>query len=331
MTGYTEAIREWAARTDDAGEVENPDGIGEVGLGESEAGRRLAVRFTLRVEDESVVEARYQVFGCGFTIAAAAAVASWVRGATLDEVAKMRFSDIDAILGGLPPERAYCADFALRSLQAAVESVRNRGEVVRRAADQQEDDHTVVMNDALYRLLMLSPAPVGILSEDRHFFASVFASAEGVQAGGHPGIGLTAEEVDALLTHYFPAVDRDLIPHALLFGDGLGIAEDVYAVIEPHISAGEKGPAHWLARIISVRTEIPGHLWVSIGLRERPELGGTIKRILPGLFAANSQNMRWKRYLFREICHRNGGVLCKSPNCGVCSDYELCFPKGEEA
>ena len=41
--------------------------------------------------------------------------------------------------------------------------------------------------------------------------------------------------------------------------------------------------------------------------------------------AANHQGMRWKRYLFKELCNRKGGLLCKSPNCGVCSDYAFCF------
>ncbi len=40
--------------------------------------------------------------------------------------------------------------------------------------------------------------------------------------------------------------------------------------------------------------------------------------------------MRWKRFFFKTVCDLNGGLMCKSPNCGVCSDYALCFaPEGE--
>jgi nitrogen fixation protein NifQ len=48
------------------------------------------------------------------------------------------------------------------------------------------------------------------------------------------------------------------------------------------------------------------------------------------LAAANSQNMRWKRYLFKQVCELGGGMMCKSPNCGECSDYSICFPDPDE-
>jgi len=50
-----------------------------------------------------------------------------------------------------------------------------------------------------------------------------------------------------------------------------------------------------------------------------------IRRHLPTLAAANNKGMRWKRYLFKQVCEMNGGMMCKSPNCGDCSDYTLCF------
>ncbi|MFO7765697.1 MAG: nitrogen fixation protein NifQ, partial [Pelovirga sp.] len=62
-----------------------------------------------------------------------------------------------------------------------------------------------------------------------------------------------------------------------------------------------------------------------MGLFERAELGAAIKRHLPALFAANHQGMRWKRFFYKQICEQNGGMLCKSPVCGECSEYELCF------
>jgi nitrogen fixation protein NifQ len=65
-----------------------------------------------------------------------------------------------------------------------------------------------------------------------------------------------------------------------------------------------------------------------MGLFERPQLSAAIHRHLPALFAANGKNMRWKRFFFKQVCDLNGGLMCKTPNCGECSDYALCF--GEE-
>jgi nitrogen fixation protein NifQ len=66
-----------------------------------------------------------------------------------------------------------------------------------------------------------------------------------------------------------------------------------------------------------------------MGLLERPQLTAAIARHLPSLAAANDKGMRWKRYFFREICNHSGGLLCKSPSCGACSDYALCFAREE--
>jgi nitrogen fixation protein NifQ len=85
----------------------------------------------------------------------------------------------------------------------------------------------------------------------------------------------------------------------------------------------------WLAHILAARAALPGHLWIAMGLFERPQLTAAIRRYLPSLAVANHQNMRWKRYLYKQVCERNGVVICKAPNCGVCSDYALCFAVDE--
>jgi nitrogen fixation protein NifQ len=66
-----------------------------------------------------------------------------------------------------------------------------------------------------------------------------------------------------------------------------------------------------------------------MGLFERPELTSSIQRHLPGLISANHKNMRWKRFLFKQVCDRNEGNMCKTPNCVDCSDYTLCFAGDE--
>ena len=54
MTGYTDTIRRYAIDARRVGTLEHADGTGEVGLGADEAGKRLAVRFALRVRNNFV-------------------------------------------------------------------------------------------------------------------------------------------------------------------------------------------------------------------------------------------------------------------------------------
>ncbi len=67
------------------------------------------------------------------------------------------------------------------------------------------------------------------------------------------------------------------------------------------------------------------HLWQSLGLDERPILSRLIGFYFPRLHAGNVNNMRWKRYFYKQLCERGGDYLCKAPNCAQCTSYKECF------
>lgn len=332
MQGYTDHIRHYAMDNRFTGELSDADGVGEVGLGSQEAGKRLAVRFTLKLTDQQIETIRFKVFGCGFTIAACAAAAELAQGRSLNEVRNYSPTIIDQALGGLPEERNYCAELAVQALQAAVASAETDRKPVQ-ASISPEDEHgpRLTPDNPVYRALVDSVAPDGIPQEDRQLFACVLAVTNQEPALLQPSLNLSPRMLTALLLRAFPGIDR-----LQLFGDQqLKTAsppeinpqlEELLARFIPDDSWG------WgcfcsmaLAKILAARAAHPGHLWIAMGLFERQDLTAAIARHLPALIAANSQGMRWKRFLFKQICDLNGGVMCKSPVCGDCSDYALCF------
>ncbi len=332
MIGYTETIRKYAADDRWVGILDPADGTGEVGLDAGETGRRLAVRFTLRRQEDRVKEIRFQVFGCGFTIAACAAAAELSDGRSLDDALAIDAATINTTLGGLPEERSYCATLAIEALHAAVRSACSDSAVLS-VSSTSEEDHgpRVSADDPTYQALMATPAPAGVAGEDRHLFACLLAVAAAEPFETTEALGLTRQELASLLKIYFPGVDPSLLaprPDSALQAPPEANV-DVLSILFSHVpkdgSGQEIQTALWLVRILAARAAHPGHLWVAMGLFERPELTASIRRHLPSLAAANNQGMRWKRYLFKQVCDQNGGTLCKSPNCGVCSDYALCF------
>ena len=335
MTGYTDIIRHYAMDDRFSGELPDPDGVGEVGLDAGEAGKRLAVRFMLRVAGGQVAAVRFQVFGCGFTIAACAAAAELAEGGTLEDVAAIDAAAIDAALGGLPGERGYCAELATEALQGAVAGARDGSRAVRhatRAPSETAHGPRITAGDPVYRDLMGSRAPTGVAAEDRHLFACLLAVAAGEPFPAAAALGLGKGELDAVLNRYFPDARRDLLNRAAETGATRpppAPNPDVLALLLDHAAGGNRRESTWLARIVAARSTLPGHLWVAMGLFERPELSGAIRRHLPTLATANAGNMRWKRFVFKQVCDLGGGVLCKAPNCGVCSDYALCFAEEE--
>lgn len=336
MTGYTDTIRRWATDTRRSGPLRGADGTGEVGLGEEEAGTRLAVRFAIRVQGGAVATARFEVFGCGFTIAACAAATELAEGRALDAVQAITAGDIDAALEGLPAGRGYCAELAAEALHAAVAGARSGTRAVQAAVNPlEEHGPRVSADDPVYRALTNIPVPAGVAPGDRHLFACLLAVAAGEPFGLAEALGLTPADVDAILGAYFPTADRSLLADRPppTGGPPPEHNDEVLAILLAHVPQDADGndlPAStWLARILATRAAHPGHLWTAMGFFERPELTAAIRRHLPALAAANDEGMRWKRYLFKQVCDMNGGVMCKSPNCGVCSDYALCFESEE--
>lgn len=71
------------------------------------------LRLTALVEDGLIREAAFQVRGCTASIACASALAEWLQGRRLEEVAREDVAVIvEALVGGLPAESKHAARLA---------------------------------------------------------------------------------------------------------------------------------------------------------------------------------------------------------------------------
>ncbi|MFO7813339.1 MAG: nitrogen fixation protein NifQ, partial [Pelovirga sp.] len=178
-----------------------------------------------------------------------------------------------------------------------------------------------------YRQLMKSSCAADIVAADRHLFACLLVIMEQEKSSPAIALGLSSQQFTGLCRHYFPAIEFGVDGSK----DSSAVSSDpeLLNLLLGYVSTTDEATSALsgtlLAQILAARAARPGHLWVAMGLFERAELGATIKRHLPTLFAANNQGMRWKRFFYKQICEQQGGMLCKSPVCGECSEYELCF------
>ncbi len=67
------------------------------------------------------------------------------------------------------------------------------------------------------------------------------------------------------------------------------------------------------------------HLWHDLGMPERPRLTALFNDYFPVLSDKNVKSMRWKRFLYRQLCENGGDYVCRSPSCEQCSSYSECF------
>jgi nitrogen fixation NifU-like protein len=105
-----------------AGVMRDPDGVGE---GEYPECMDLA-RFYLRVRGGRVVEARFQTYGCGPTVAASSAATELVANRWLEDLCDLSEAAIEEAVGGLPEPRRHAADVVARAMRAAARDARQR-------------------------------------------------------------------------------------------------------------------------------------------------------------------------------------------------------------
>ena len=67
------------------------------------------------------------------------------------------------------------------------------------------------------------------------------------------------------------------------------------------------------------------HLWQDLGFESRAELSALMAHWFPALVARNHADMKWKKFLYKQLCEREELFICKAPSCTECSDRPLCF------
>jgi NifU-like protein involved in Fe-S cluster formation len=113
---YSPEIADHIANPRNVGEVENPSGTGDV-TNEACMDR---LRLTIRVEGDTLIEAKVQAKGCPPTIAAASALTELIKGRRVSELEQMSRKDVVDALGRLPSTKMHCAVLAIEALRAAI-------------------------------------------------------------------------------------------------------------------------------------------------------------------------------------------------------------------
>lgn len=165
---------------------------------------------------------------------------------------------------------------------------------------------------------------IGLPNDD--LFAKMLSS-QATGSGMLPfGLGLKPEAFSDLLLRHFPLsgplfeLDSDKWP------DEARVAErqDLIDLMVEHRARLDESEI-WMAHIVAAACLGGDHLWQDLGLWNRADLSSLFTENFPALAAKNVRDMKWKKFLYKQLCQREGVYVCRSPSCEACADYANCF------
>lgn len=119
---YNDTVLDHFRNPRNAGEIENPSGVGEVG----NAACGDIMRIAIEVEDERIVDVKFKTFGCGAAIASSSMATEMVKGKTIEEALAVTNKHVVEALGGLPKPKIHCSVLAEEALHLAIEDYRSK-------------------------------------------------------------------------------------------------------------------------------------------------------------------------------------------------------------
>ena len=117
MALYRDTVMDHFMNPRNAGEIENPDGVGEVG--NPLCGDMMT--FYIKVDGGRLSEVKFKTFGCGAAIAVSSMISEMAVGRTLEEAMEITRESVADRLGGLPEQKMHCSNLGADALHKALE------------------------------------------------------------------------------------------------------------------------------------------------------------------------------------------------------------------
>ncbi len=113
---YSEKVMDHFANPRNVGEIENADGIGEVG--NAKCGDIM--KMYLKINGGIIEDVKFKTFGCGAAVATSSMATELIKGKSIEEALKLTNKAVIEALDGLPPAKIHCSVLAEEAMKAAI-------------------------------------------------------------------------------------------------------------------------------------------------------------------------------------------------------------------
>ena len=138
MALYSEKVMDHFRNPRNVGQIDDADGIGEVG--NAKCGDIM--RMYIKVDDDSkvITDIKFNTFGCGSAIATSSMATELIIGKPVDQALALSNSAVVEALDGLPTHKIHCSVLAEQAVRAAVKDYYDKKGIAYDPADFPEED-----------------------------------------------------------------------------------------------------------------------------------------------------------------------------------------------
>lgn len=116
MMLYSDKVMDHFTNPRNVGEIENADGIGEVG--NAKCGDIM--KMYIKVDKNVITDVKFKTFGCGAAVATSSMATEMIKGKSIDDALKLTNQAVVEALEGLPPVKIHCSVLAEQAMKSAI-------------------------------------------------------------------------------------------------------------------------------------------------------------------------------------------------------------------
>ena len=113
---YSDKVFDHFSNPRNVGEIENADGVGEVG--NAKCGDIM--KMYIKVDNGIISDVKFKTFGCGAAVATSSMATELIKGKSIDDALKLTNKAVMEALDGLPPVKLHCSVLAEQAIKAAL-------------------------------------------------------------------------------------------------------------------------------------------------------------------------------------------------------------------
>ena len=137
MALYSEKVMDHFMNPRNVGHIDNADGIGEIG--NAKCGDIMKIY--LKIENETIVDAKFETFGCGSAIASSSMATEMIIGKSIHEALELSNKAVVEALDGLPAHKVHCSVLAEEAIKNALKDYFDKNGIAYDPEQFKETDH----------------------------------------------------------------------------------------------------------------------------------------------------------------------------------------------